>query len=193
MQHQNKKLFKIITVAGDPIYKGIDTIARASELLNIFIDFEWVIVGINKESFIYNYIRKKYRNNRLKFVGNLGEEKLVFELLSSDLFVSVSNIENSPNNIYEAINIGMPIICSYVGGTSSLFKNNINNIPFIQNGDYYNLAALILDLYKDPKKAIKIAENNFEISKAFNKDSVAITLFDNYKSCIKDFNDQNKK
>jgi glycosyltransferase involved in cell wall biosynthesis len=80
------------------------------------------------------------------------EEEVVQILLDSDIFCQTSHIENSPNSLCEAMILGMPIIASLAGGTSSMLKNNKEGL-LIQEGDPYSFAGAILELSNDFIKA----------------------------------------
>ena len=60
-------------------------------------------------------------------------------MLASDLYVSASHIENSPNSVAEAQLIGMPCIATGVGGTATYIEHNISGI-IVPPGDPYALA-----------------------------------------------------
>ena len=107
------------------------------------------------------YIRKLIKKNNLSdnviFVGSLKEEEMVNRLLKSNLFLQTSSIENSSNSLGEAMLLGMPIVASNVGGTSSMIKNNEEGYlyPFTEKN---MLASKIIDIFDNYKLAIKMGK-----------------------------------
>lgn len=73
-------------------------------------------------------IRKLIRKSRLGdsvfFHGPLNESEMVRQYLSSNVFISPSSIENSPNSLCEAQLLGVPCIASFVGGIPDLIPDS---------------------------------------------------------------------
>ena len=190
-RNDNREKFIIFTTNGDSFYKGFETICHASFLLlkNSNIDFEWRIAGISESSLIVKVVKKllgnKYPNRGIKLLGNLGEDELVKELLSSDLYVMPSHIENSPNNLCEAMILGLPCIATCSGGTSSLLEDNKEGV-LIQDGDPWVLAGSIIDSYKNKDSFAefgKKARNRALIR--HNREKIIGDIIDNYNIIIK--------
>ena len=74
-----------------------------------------------------HYLRDKIQEldleNNIEVLGTLSEQGMVETMLASNVFVSPSAIENSPNSLCEAQLLGMPAIASYVGGTPTIADN----------------------------------------------------------------------
>lgn len=170
-------------------YKGIDVVLKTAEVLkNHGIDFEWNIYGIKRDSKIVNYIIKKYHirpeDVNVIFHGSVDGQTIVKSLLTSDVYVHPSYIENSSNAIAEAMYLGLPVVAQYVGGNPSMLKAGSGilvapNEPFAMA---FNLIKLrereIAEKYS--KRAIEVAENRQD-----NQKTVA-NLLEIYKTVIKD-------
>lgn len=74
-----------------------------------------------------HYLRKLVNDlnllDNIDVLGLLKENEMAYAMLQSNVFVSPSAIENSPNSLCEAQLLGMPTIASYVGGTSTIADN----------------------------------------------------------------------
>ncbi len=74
------------------------------------------------------YIKKLIKTNNLQqhvnFIGPLNQEQMMMHYLNCNFFLSCSNIENSPNSVAEAMMLGVPVVASDVGGTSTLLSND---------------------------------------------------------------------
>lgn len=153
----------IFTTNSDNYYKGLETAFHCLTLLqNIGIDVEWRIAGINEKSLIVSISKKflgsNFPNSGYKLLGLLDEQQLVRELLNSHLYVMPSHIENSPNNLCEAMMLGLPCIATYAGGTGSLLKDGEEGI-LIQDGDPWAMAGAIIE-YKNTYEKAKINGTN---------------------------------
>ena len=116
--------------------KGIHTLMEAlPEVLSKYSDTQVHIAGTNilrGESLSQKLLRSGYarylvslmRANHLEdaihFIGELDASRMKQELLSANVFASVSAMENSPNSLCEAQMLGVPCIASDVGGTADL-------------------------------------------------------------------------
>ena len=108
-----------------------------------------------------NYLRKQIKNlgftNNIKFLGNLQAIDVKNNLLKSNIFVSPSAIENSPNSLGEAMLLGVPCISSNVGGVSDMLIHNEEG--FIYPYDEHELLSYyIIKLFEDTQIANLFSE-----------------------------------
>ncbi len=148
----------IHTTNGNNYYKGFETLCHALTLLNrIGLDVEWRVAGVSERSEINKitkkYLKKDYPKKGLVLMGSLDEKGLVDSLLSSHIYVMPSHIENSPNNLCEAMLLGMPCITTLAGGSDSILINKKEGLV-IQDGDPWSMAGAILELKKNWQQAI---------------------------------------
>lgn len=78
--------------------------------------------------YLNRIIRKLNLENNITFLGPLNAEQMKAEYLRSNVFISPSSIENSPNSLGEAQILGVPCISSYVGGAMDMMTKNIENL-----------------------------------------------------------------
>ena len=78
--------------------------------------------------YLIRLIRKYKLENHVVFLGPLNAEQMKKEFLMSNVFISPSSIENSPNSLGEAQILGVPCISSYVGGAMDMMENNEKNL-----------------------------------------------------------------
>jgi glycosyltransferase involved in cell wall biosynthesis len=127
---------------------------------------------------------KDYPKRNLVLMGSLNEEQLLSSLLETNLYVMTSHIENSPNNLSEAMILGIPCIASYAGGTGSLIENNIDGL-LIQDGDPWVLAGAILEQMSNPIKSQNMGDNaRLNALKRHNPDRVCDDLINVYNNII---------
>lgn len=140
----------ITTTIRDGLYKGLEVIYLTSKLLKqSHFNFSWQVIGITENSnyvaLVEKYTKLKANDLGINFLGRQDAYSLCNILLNSDLYCQTSHIENSSNSTCEAMALGMPIIASFAGGTSSLIINNKTGI-LVQDGDPYSLGGAIIEL-----------------------------------------------
>lgn len=95
----------LISVTDSKLYKDFYTLAIAAKILDTLnIKYRWQILGLNKADNIVKIFRYKTKGNiskNLIFNGKVGAESLINYLVSSDIFINTSHIENSCNAIQE--------------------------------------------------------------------------------------------
>ena len=64
--------------------------------------------------------------DKIQFLGPLNAEGMKDALLSSNVFVCPSSIENSSNSLAEAQMLGVPSVVSYVGGLPDMISCDSN-------------------------------------------------------------------
>lgn len=104
------------------------------------------ITGLKAQSYgkyIQKLIRKYNLENQVVYLGRLNEKQMVNQYLQSNVFVSASSIENSPNSVGEAMVLGMPVVSSNVGGVADMLKHNEEG--FLYQADAPYLLAYYLD------------------------------------------------
>lgn len=109
------------------------------------------------------YIRDLINNNDLKdkviFTGNLNELEMCSRFLKSNVFVSSSTIENSPNSVGEAMLLGVPVISSDVGGVKNMMVHNEEGFIY-QHDAPYMLAYYIMQIFDNKELAKTFSENS---------------------------------
>lgn len=142
------------------IYKGLEMVYETARLLtNVGVKFEWNVIGIENNSRYERLIRNTTRITpsmvNINLLGRKNAEQIIETLCKSHCFIQVSHIENSPNSLCEAMILGMPIIASYAGGTSSMLEDGKEGI-LVQDGDPYRLAGAIINLSRNYDVAINM-------------------------------------
>ena len=133
-----------VFVAGNDITKH-DTL---SDKLRIGSYGKYIRLLINK----YNL------KDNVTFLGPLNEADMCKQYLASNVFVSASSIENSPNSVGEAMILGVPTISSDVGGVKNMLTHNVEGFIY-QHDAPYMLSYYIKKLFKDDNLAETLSRN----------------------------------
>ena len=115
-----------------------------------------------KQSLYSKYLGKlikKYKlENNVEFLGFLSGEKMAERFLKSNVFVSPSSIENSPNSVGEAMILGVPTVSSDVGGVKNMLTHGQEG--FIYPADEpYMLEYYVSKIFEDSDLAYKFSKN----------------------------------
>lgn len=108
--------------------------------------------------YIRRLIEKYELADKVTFTGMLNATEMIDMYLRANVFVSVSNLENSPNSICEASLIGCPVVASYVGGVPNLAEY-IDRIELYQHDAEYMLAYKIKNMFENSGQ-LKKAQGN---------------------------------
>ena len=189
-ESQNQDLI-FHTTSSNSVYKGFETIIDTAILLkNNRVDFLWTVAGVKEEDPLVRLVKKSRKISRLsdiqiRTLGLVSEKELATHMTGAKIYIQVSHAENSPNSVCEAMLLGMPVIATAVGGTSSLLTNHDTGI-LVQDGDAYVMAGAIIELIKNPSKSFAMADRAKKIARErHHHQSVASQLLNNYRSILK--------
>lgn len=189
---ENNKLI-LHTTLGNAIHKGVDVIAEAcSYLIEKGLNFEWRVAGVTEDCWSVRAAKKKLKHkfpkHKLVFLGQLDAKQLINQMLQANLYVMCSYIENSPNNLAEAMIMGMPCVATFAGGTSTYLEHKKQGL-LVPTGDALGIAAAIFDLYKNPDKALLYGNNAREASlNRHDPERIQKALINAYASILKPLN-----
>lgn len=193
-EKERKAKLSIISVMSPVLYKGFDQVLDVARILKERkVSFEWRIVGTSSNSSLIDFFEKmkktSCKENNIRFLGILDENRLIVELLKSDVYAHPSHIENSSTSVTEAMILGMPVIASFVGGMSNLIENNYNGI-LVPDGDSCEMAAKLLDVRDDPRRARLLGQNARKCAREkFDSQATADRLIKIYRQVLKNSND----
>ncbi len=137
---------KIYIAGKEPITTNNKLLDRVIEL---FFDYQ---------AYLNRLIRKGKIQKHIKYLGSLSAVQMKERYLKSNLFLSCSTIENSPNSVGEAMMLGVPVVASDVGGTSTMLHDKIEGLLY----DFYNEKQMfknICAIFDDENLAGQLGED----------------------------------
>lgn len=193
-QYWDKKKFNdchtIITILGDSIYKGFESIIQTAQILKScdFIDFEWLVIGIDNKSktakIVEKWLKVNFESVNVNLLGLKSEFEIVKLLTYSDIYCQMSHIENSPNSLCEALLLGMPCIASFAGGTDTILLNKEEGL-LVQDGDHLSYASAILYYIDNFDKAKKHGQNARKTALIrHNREKIKDSIINTYHNLI---------
>jgi glycosyltransferase involved in cell wall biosynthesis len=121
-----------------------------------------------------------------EFLGYLDGDSMARELSRAHVFAMSSYVENSPNSLCEAMQVGMPCVASYAGGIPSLLEQGRTGLLF-PTGDAPLLADAIMRIFRDDDLAIRLGRAaRAEASEQHTPQRVVTQLLDAYTYVISD-------
>jgi glycosyltransferase involved in cell wall biosynthesis len=165
----NKEIYKknktliISTVCRITKEKGLDILFQALSFLK-FKNYKLLIAGDGAEKLKLRKLSKKLNiSSKIKYLGFLNDIKPLLKI--SNLYVNASYFEGFPNSVVEAINHGIPVICSQShGGINDILLNGKCGTIF-NNENSFDLASKIEEYYNNPKKYLsktRLAKKNIK-------------------------------
>jgi L-malate glycosyltransferase len=174
----------------------IGTTARLSEPKNLelLIDagMELTKLGINFRISIFgegplkhNLQNRINQNNLQDHIRLEGFRRDILPIFASlDLFVLCSLHEGLPMSLLEAISLGVPVVCTDVGGMKEVISHNYSGI-LVPSNDRDKLAQAIIMLHQDKPLREKFATNAMKtVEQAFHIDSSNRKLTDLYSGIL---------
>lgn len=138
----------IVTTSSNASYKGFDLVLKIADILKnvMHIDFEWKVFGNITPRFFEKIANLSHQDLNIDICGVATAEQLREALLHSTVYVQPSYIENSPNSVSEAQILGVPVVATNVGGTSSMVTHGKDGFLFPATDPYmaaYSIKYLI--------------------------------------------------
>jgi glycosyltransferase involved in cell wall biosynthesis len=138
-------------------------------------------LGVSYGKHIQGLINKFNLIKHITFTGELDEKQICQQFLRANVFVSASNIENSPNSLGEAMLLGVPCVASAVGGVQTLLKENVEGFiyPF---DEPYMLAYYVCEVFGKEFLALEFSQNaRTHASNTHNREINLKTINEIYK------------
>jgi glycosyltransferase involved in cell wall biosynthesis len=177
----------IFTNAGDP-RRGTEILLRAMVTVRReFPDAKLRLAGRigttrGYERFLRRRIIDSGLESAIEFLGYLDASAMSRELARTHVFAISSYLENSPNSLCEAMQVGLPCVASYAGGIPSLIEDGRTGLLF-PPGDAPLLAESILRIFRDDDLARRLGRAaRIEASERHAPDRVLSELLDAYRS-----------
>jgi glycosyltransferase involved in cell wall biosynthesis len=153
----------LFTNVGEP-RRGIEILLRA--MLSIRRDFPDVQLRLAGEignrrgyhRFVRRMIAESGLTPNVELLGYLDARALVRELSGAHVFAIPSYIENSPNSLCEAMQVGVPCVATYAGGIPSLIQHHHTGLLYPRE-DAPLLAEAIMKIFRDDDLACRLGRS----------------------------------
>lgn len=126
----------IFCTGSSMLFKGIEVLIEALSHLHSagMRDLKLRIAGVPQHSQVSALYHRRADKlgvgHSIEWLGRIGSEQIVQNLLVCAVFVHPSHIDNSPNSLAEAMLVGAPCIASSVGGIPSLLRDQVEGFLY---------------------------------------------------------------
>ncbi|WP_207260675.1 glycosyltransferase [Desulfovibrio sp. Huiquan2017] len=151
---RKKRGTRYVYVGNGAAIKGFDVFLKAADRLceEGARDLEFVGVGVTDVQLrgfadvLTPRVAERYRNT-----GKLGHGEVLDELRFADVQVISSRMESLPNSLLEGFDLGLPAVCTSVGGIPEVVRDGVNGF-LCASEDADCLAEKMRLLAEDPLK-----------------------------------------
>lgn len=126
---RKKRGCRFIYIGNSVHIKGFDVFLQAANALckDGCRDIEFVAVGVDDDKLdkfkelLTPQVLERFRNT-----GTIPHEQVIEELQFADVNVMTSRMESLPNTLLEGFDLGVPAVCTKVGGIPEVVRDGIN-------------------------------------------------------------------
>jgi len=169
--------------------KGVEYLIRALDEMKT-MNVHLIIVG-GGELFEKLQLLSKQLNllNKVTFFGRATDDELDQILKISDIFVCPSIIDSRGMTEYlglvipEAMESGLPVIASSVGGIVDTIQNEVNGL-LVEQKNPKAIANAMERILSDEELKKKIIENSKETVKEFSPNVIGKKYYEIYQNCL---------
>lgn len=137
-----------------------------------------LVGGGSQHEALVNMVKEMGLTN-VTFTGRVDNTEIYAYLDQSDIFLSSPTVDNMPVSVLEAMNTGLLVISSRVGGVPYMIKNGVNGLLFDSN-DSDKLAELMLWSVENQTIAKAIIQQGHIEVKKYRWESIKDKLYDTY-------------
>lgn len=107
-------------------------------------------VGLGESDF-YKQQMKKYKSKYIHILGKRKEKEIIEILKACNYLIHLCHIDSCPNIVVEGLSCGLNILCTNLGGTFELVKNDgyVLNVDSMWKGQYLSSSTKLDSLKKD--------------------------------------------
>lgn len=165
--------------------KGIFEVVEAiDEYRHLFTKGIKLIIGGNGDkSHLEKLIADGGIGDIVEFRGWLDAEGKDRLLRESDVFIHPSRFESFGISILEAMNYGLPVITTAVGGIKDLVTDNYNGI-IVECGNRSQIASAMAKMIENPAERIRMGRNSSLHAADFSPAAIEHQLTDMYTEFI---------
>jgi len=175
---------KLIVSAGRLVpWKGFPVLIEVIKDINAkFPEVKLLMIGDGPErGNLESRIRNYGLSDRVKLLGALSKEDLLYQLRASDLFVLNTGYEGFSHQILEAMACGLPVVTTKAGGNPELITDGEHGL-LVDFNDKEGLKRAITSILKDQRLSARLAKNakvkagEFNLEKMISKTAEILSL-----------------
>ena len=181
-QFRQRKTLKphfICTRAHETLY-NIPCILRAFQKVQTELpESTLTLVGEGSQHAVLIQMVKDMGLQNVTFTGKVGNQAIYHHLDQADIFLSSPTVDNMPVSLLEAMNAGLLVISSNVGGVPYMIKNGNNGLLF-DNNNHDELAQKMLWAIENQTIAMTIIQQAHQAVASYRWENIKDKLYTTY-------------
>jgi len=154
------------------------------ELLIKNPNFRLIIIGEGPErEKLETQIRNLKLADRIILIEAVEQKKLWQYMRASDLFVLNTGYEGLPHILIEAMQIGLPVITTEIGGNFEVVEHNKTGL-LVNYNHKEQFKKAILELWQNKEEKERIIKNANNILEKFSKQKMIERIFNSFKKVV---------
>lgn len=182
------KKTKILTVAELIKLKNIDKVLMAVKELVSKYNLDYTIIGRGpeKES-LMKLASALHLDNYVTFIDHIPHEIIADKLYEHDIFIMPSYFETFGRVYFEAMAMGIPIICARNSGIYGIFKELEEGIS-VDHKSVMDIVHVLEFLINNPEERLRIGANGKRLVEKYTWENIAKDLHAKYAEVIHNVN-----
>ena len=165
--------------AHEPLY-NIPCILRAfQKVLTELPEATLTLVGDGSQHEALITMVKEMGLKNVSFIGRVDNSEIYQYLDQADIFLSAPKVDNMPVSVLEAMNAGLLVISSKVGGVPYMIEHNKTGYLF-QSDDSNALARLMIQAVQQSSENRTIIRHAHQIVNDYRWESIRKKLYSTY-------------
>ena len=165
--------------AHEPLYNIPCILQAFQKVLTELPEATLTLVGTGSEHEVLMAMVKEMELKNVSFTGRVDNKEIYRYLDMADIMLSSPKVDNMPVSLLEAMNAGLLVISSNVGGVPYMIEANKNGYLF-PSDDSDALASLMIQAVRVPSESTAIIRNAHQGVDAYRWENIKDKLYHTY-------------
>lgn len=164
--------------------KNIDKVLRAIKKLVPVHKLHYTVIGTgNEKEALIKLTNELGLNDYVTFIDHIPYEKIADEMYKHDIFIMTSFFETFGRVYFEAMAMGIPVICAKKSGISGLFKEMEEGIS-VDHKNIDEIAEALKYLIVNNEERLRIGKNGQNFVKQYSWENIVRILHHKYQNAL---------
>lgn len=175
---------RIVTVAELIRLKNIDRVIMALKKISPELSFTYTIIGKGPEkNRLVALVQKLGLSDRVSFIEYIPHDKIASELYKYDIFIMPSYLETFGRVYFEAMAMGIPIICAKNTGIFGFFKEGEQGLS-VDHRNTSDIAEKLEFLISNPSERARIGKAGKQLVENYTWETIIEEIHQIYETVI---------
>jgi glycosyltransferase involved in cell wall biosynthesis len=174
----------IVTVADLIQLKNIDKVIRALKKIPPEKPFTYTIIGKGPEkNRLTELVQKLCLTEKVTFIDFIPHDQIALELYKYDIFIMPSYLETFGRVYFEAMAMGIPVICAKNTGIYGFFKEGVQGLS-VDHRDMDDIAAKLEFLISNPVERAAIGKAGKQLVENYTWENIIEEIHNIYTNVV---------